>query len=132
MSYSDSDFFRDVFNAVKSKKVLSPTEEECRAVAHHMEFNIRADVRRANNGHLRISWDDAKRDIVNQIYQNLHSNDIPRYLEQYRQYKSYQKNWHLTAPEENDLRSIACGYKKVSDFKDKDYLKNLYIKYFNQ
>ena len=132
MGYPQQYFFNDVFNAIKRKKKTAPTDEECRAVAHHMEYNIRADRKYADNGHLNISIDDLRAHIVFQIENRLHGNDIPRYVAQYRQYKSYQQNWELTAKEEKDLQDIAKGEKKVSDFSNKDYLKNLYIKYFNQ
>ena len=132
MAYSQRCFFDDVFNAIKTKKGSAPTNEECRAIAHHMEYNIRADREFANNGHLKISVDDLRERIVSQIENNLHGNDIPRYVSQYRKYKEYQRNWQLTFKEEKDLQDIARGDAKVSDFSDKDYLKNLYIKYFNQ
>ena len=132
MGYPQKYFFDDVFNSIKSKKRAAPTAEECKAVAHHMEYNVRADRRYANNGHLRISIDDLRARIVSQIQDNLHDNDIPRYVEQYRRYKAYQQNWQLTPQEEKDLQAIAKNEKKTSDFTDKDYLKNVYIKYFNQ
>ncbi len=132
MAYLKKDFYDDVFNSVKRVKGSVPTREECMAVAHHMEYNIRADRKCANNGHLIISVDDLRWKIVEQIKRNLHGNDIPRYVDQYRVYKEYQKNWLLTNQEKNDLSDIAIGKKKVADFKNKDYLKNLYIKYFNQ
>lgn len=132
MTYSQKDFQDDVFNIVKKIKGTVPSKEECMAVAHHMEYNIRADRQYANNGHLRISEDDLRREIVRQINKNLHANDISRYLDQYRTYKNYQQNWQLTDQEKKDLSDIALGKKKVADYKDKDYLKNLYIKYFNQ
>lgn len=132
MGYPQKYFFDDVFKLIKDKKNANPTDEECKAVAHHMEYNIRADRRYANNGHLNIRIDDLREHIVSQIKNNLHANDIPRYVAQYRKYKSYQQNWQLTAQEAKDLQDIAKGAKKVSDFSNKDYLKNLYIKYFNQ
>ena len=132
MSYLQREFESDVYKCIRSIKGSSPTVEECKAVAHHMEYNIRADRKCANNGHLKISSDRLRQEIVEQIRRNLHSNDIPRYVEQYRTYKNYQKNRDITYQERKDLADIATGKKKVSDFQDKDYLKNLYIKYFNQ
>lgn len=132
MAYPEAEYRRDVYRELIKIKQSTPTDEECRAVAHHMEYNIRADRRYANNGYRIISMDDMRRKIVSQIKNNLHANDIPRYLTEYRKYKDYQKNWQLTASEEEDIKNIALGTKKVSDFTDKDYLKTAYIKYFNQ
>jgi len=132
MGYASEYFNKDVFEGIKRVKGYEPTLEECKAVSHHMEYNVRADRRYANNGHLRISVDDLRAHIVDQINRNLHANDIQRYVEQYRRYKDYQRNWQLTAQEKSDLSDIAVGRKRVADFRDKDYLKTLYIKYFNQ
>lgn len=132
MGYTAVDFYKDVESSIKKITGVTPTTEECKAVAHHMEYNIRGDRRYADNGHLRISVDDLRRKIVEQIKNNFHTNDMPRYVAQYRRYKDYQKNRELTAGEKNDLESIAKGQKQVPNFQDKDYLKNLYIKYFNQ
>jgi len=132
MVYLTQDFHRDVSREIQKKTGYIPTQEQCKAVAHHMEYNIRADTKYADNGHLKISWDDLMYRIVSDIKKNLHANDVDRYVEQYRRYKSTQLNNLLTETEEKDLQDIARGNKKVSDFTDKDYLKNLYIKYFNQ
>ena len=132
MSYLKTDFYKDVFELLKHKKNTLPTKEECMAVSHHMEYNIRADRSYANNGHLKISTSDLRLKIIAQIKNNLHANDIPRYIEEYQKYKDNQKNWKLTPKEENDIKDIALLKKKVSDFDNKDYLKNIYIKYFNQ
>ena len=132
MGYVSKDFYDDVYQSIARIKKSVPTKEECMAVAHHMEYNIRADRRYANNGHLTISVDDLRQKIVAQINNNLHDNDIPQYVHQYRIYKEYQNNWQLADQEKNDLSDIALGKKKVSDFSNKEYLKTLYIKYFNQ
>ena len=132
MGYPQKCFFDDVYASIKSKKGTAPTEEECKAVAHHMEYNIRADRKYADNGHLKITVDDLRAYIVSQINRNLHGNDIPRYVDQYRKYKEYQKNWQFTEAEKNDLRNLANGVRRISDFTNKEYLKNMYIKYFNQ
>ena len=132
MAYSKQNFYNDVFKYVGRVKGSAPTKEECMAVVHHMEYNVRANREYADNGHLKISPERLRGLCIWQIKGNLHGNDIPRYVEQYRRYKDYQKNWKLTKSEKQDLADIAVGRKKVSDFADKDYLKNLYIKYFNQ
>ena len=132
--YLATDFYNDVQKSIQ--KIKGPgsntTTEECMAVAHHMEYNIRADKQCADNGHLKISSEDLRRQIVKQINNNLHKDDIPRYVKQYNEYKQLQKNCELTKQERKDLEDIATNKKKVSDFDNKDYLKTLYIKYFNQ
>lgn len=132
MGYTAVDFYKDVESSIKKITGSTPTTEECKAVAHHMEYNIRGDRHHADNGHRRLTIDNLRWKIVEQIRKNFHANDMPRYVAQYRRYKDYQKNRELTAGEKKDLESIAKGQKKVSDFQDKDYLTNLYIKYFNQ
>ena len=115
MSYLKTDFYKDVFELLKHKKNTLPTKEECMAVSHHMEYNIRADRSYANNGHLKISTSDLRLKIIAQIKNNLHANDIPRYIEEYQKYKDNQKNWKLTPKEEDDIKDIALLKKKVSD-----------------
>ena len=94
-----NDFEKAVFENIKIKKGSEPSTEECMAVAHHMEYNIRADRRYANNGHLKISTEDLRQGIVEQIKRHLHANDIKGYVEQYKAYKDCQKNWKLTSGE---------------------------------
>lgn len=129
--YTQSDFNDDVLNAIITKTGYLPSVEECKSVAHHMEYNIRADKRFANHGHLKISTQKLQQFIFQQIYSNLHKNDIPRYTQQYRTYKQNQKNCMLTLSEKADITNIATGKKDVTDF-NADYLKNIYTKYFNQ
>lgn len=130
--YLQQDFNHDVYNAILKKTGRSPSQEECKAVAHHMEYNVRADKNFANNGHLTISTQELQHKIVDQINKNLHANDLPRYTNQYRNYKETQRYSLLTSKEKSDISVIAQGEKTVSDFNDKDYLKKIYTKYFNQ
>ena len=85
--FSQQDFNKEVFAAIVRKTGAIPSNEECKAVAHHMEYNIRADRHLANNGHLKISTQELRQRIIQQINQNLHKNDLPRYTDQYRKYK---------------------------------------------
>lgn len=130
--YSQSEFNKEVLSAIILKTNYLPTDEECKAVAHHMEYNIRADKNFANNGHLTISTSELRKRILWQIHKNLHKNDIPRYFEQYQKYKYYQKYCLLSRLDKEVITDIAMGKKKISDYQDKEKLKNIYIKYFNQ
>ena len=121
MSYSKDSFHENVLFTIKNIKGSEPTEEECKAISHHMEYNIRADWRYAKNGHRTISVGDLRNKIVEAIRDTLNPENIPEYVKQYQRYKEYQKNWQLTAEEKKDLGHIAIGNKKVSDFPDKDY-----------
>ena len=132
LMYTQQSFNNKVLNAIVAKTGFIPTDEECKAVAHHMEYNIRADKNFADNGHLKISTTELRKHIIAQINTNLHANDLPRYVEQYRSYKKLQKYNLLTGKEKQDIADIALGRKKISDYDDKEYLKNIYIKYFNQ
>ena len=129
--YTQQDFNKDVFNAIVKKTRYRPSDEECRAVAHHMEYNVRANPKFANNGHLKISTTDLRKLIIYQINQNLHQNDIERYTDQYRRYKRAQQYCLLGQIEKMDIKNIALGKESIADF-DKEYLKNIYMKYFNQ
>lgn len=130
--YSQQDFNQEVFTSIKKKIGRQPTDEECKAVAHHMEYNIRADKNFANNGYLDIGRYELRKRIIWQIKQNLHSNDIPRYTAQYQKYKHLQRYCLLTQPEKNDIVNIATGQKTIDDYKNKEYLQKTYLKYFNQ
>lgn len=130
--FSQQDFNKEVFAAIVRKTGAIPSNEECKAVAHHMEYNIRADRHLANNGHLKISTQELRQRIIQQINQNLHKNDLPRYTDQYRKYKKNQRFGLFSLQDKQIIADIATGKKNVADFTDKELLKNAYLKYFNQ
>ena len=124
------EFHDEISKLISAQTKSTPSEEECKAVAHHMEYNIRADRKFADNGKLKIHPEEYQKLVLSQIKNYFHANDLPRYVEQYRQYKKLQQNSFLTQNEREIIKSIALKQKKPSDF-DADYLKNIYIKYFN-
>ncbi len=122
--YSQQDFNQEVFTSIKKKIGRQPTDEECKAVAHHMEYNIWADKNFANNGYLTINRHELRKRIIWQIKQNLHSNDIPRYAAQYQKYKELQKYCLLTQPEKNDIVNIATG-RDLAQYSSSEQIKYL-------
>lgn len=114
--FSQQDFNKEVFAAIVRKTGAIPSNEECKAVAHHMEYNIRADRHLANNGHLKISTQELRQRIIQQINQNLHKNDLPRYTDQYRKYKKKSAFWFVLSTRQTNYCRYCYRPKKCGGF----------------
>ena len=90
-----------------------------------MEYNIRADRHLANNGHLKISTQELRQRIIQQINQNLHKNDLPRYTDQYRKYKKNQRFGLFSLQDKQIIADIATGKKMWRILRTKNFLKML-------